>query len=70
MPQSSDELRAYWGGVEPRTAMEYLEDRGYRPGKNWSWIPPNGLTYDTMPERDYKAIQFLIEEWDYGGLAE
>ncbi len=70
MPQASDELRAYWGGTDPKPAIDHLYKRGYELTGDWNWVPPKGLNYANAPIRDWKAIDFLIQEWDYGGLTE
>ena len=67
MPQASDELRAYWGGADDAPAIEHLKSRGYVLTRRWTWIKPEGLE---PSKRDWCAIQFLAEEWDFGGLEE
>jgi hypothetical protein len=66
MPQASEELRSYWGGVDDEPAISHLEDAGFILTPHWTWIKPNP-DY-SLTERDRKAILFLIEEWDFGGL--
>lgn len=51
-----------------RTAIAYLEEKGYELTKDWLWKPPVGITYESMSEEEYRHIQYLIEEWDFGGL--
>jgi hypothetical protein len=68
MPQASDALRRYWGGADSTPAIAHLESRGYTLTAAWTWIPPGDLTYSTMPRRDFLAIKFLMDEWDFGGL--
>lgn len=68
MPQATDELRAYWGGVDDAPALRHLEARGFTLNGDWTWTPPPGLTWDTMTERDRLAVEFLVDEWDFGGL--
>lgn len=68
MPQASDEDRAKWGGhqgVGEDKAMEHLEGRGYKLLRSWNWRPPLGMA---MSQDDSEAMQFLIDEWDFGGL--
>jgi hypothetical protein len=69
MPQATDELRAYWGGVDDSPALEHLGRAGYILNRDWTWTPPKGVTLTNMPERDYFAMVFLIQEWDYGGIS-
>lgn len=70
MPQASDEDRAAWGtdgGVGEEKAMKHLADRGWRLTKDWRWVKPSP---DFKPgDDDIGAIQFLIDEWDFGGIA-
>lgn len=69
MPQASDEDRARWGGrdgIGEEKAMDYLESRGFRLTRQWHWIKPDG---HIMTDDDWGAINFLIDEWDFGGLA-
>lgn len=68
MPQASDELRAYWGGPDDATALAHLKKQGYTLNGDWTWSPPEGVTLETMPERDFLAIIFMRDEWDYGTL--
>ena len=65
MPQATPELREEWG-VDERLAVEWLEARGYRRTPQWSWIVPINVE---PTEKDFRAIDFLIQEWDFGGLA-
>ena len=46
-------------------AINFLQSRGYKLQRNWSWLMPVGKT---MPnEREEDAILYLIEEWDFDG---
>lgn len=64
MPQSTPERRKRWG-LDPANAETFLKDQGYRLARGWVWIIPEGQKLPTDDERD--AIQYLIEEWDFGG---
>jgi hypothetical protein len=66
MPQTSDDHRARWPGWDTE-AIAHLEGRGYVQTKDgtWQWIKPEGLT---PSERDLDAIDFLVMEFDWGGL--
>lgn len=71
MPQSSDdmhELMNYYFGdpVEDEGPIKFLEDRGYKLTQKWTWVPPEKEHHVTLKE--HLCIQFLIEEWDFGGL--
>lgn len=63
-PQASQELRDQWDGA--CHCLEYLNQRGWRLNRQRCWIPP---TKDCKPTRlEYSAIEYLVEEWDYGGI--
>lgn len=66
MPQATDELRAYWGGVDDTPAYEHLKRQGFIDHHDWTWTKPSP-DY-VLSERDWNAIEFLIDEWDWGGL--
>jgi hypothetical protein len=71
MPRAIDDLRAirrwsktgYVGAEEP---MRFLEHQGYVLTKLWGWRKPSPSHEVTAEEAD--AIQFLVDEWDFGGL--
>lgn len=65
MPQASKELRDEWPGWDTQ-AINHLRDRGYRLTRSADWVSPPGN--HEVTERDWSAIQYLIDEWDYGGL--
>lgn len=65
MPQASDEQRAEWGISEDR-AMRHLDERGFVLGRDWYWRKPSP-DY-VMTAKDWSAIDFLCDEWDFGGL--
>lgn len=64
MPQASPEQRAKWG-VMPDKAMDFLESRGFRLTHGWTWVKPHG---HKITEDEFQAVDFLIAEWDFGGL--
>lgn len=66
MPQASAELRAAWPEGDGQ-AIEHLEGRGYRLRRDWQW---DALGVEGYAEADASAIQYLIDEWDYGGIAD
>lgn len=66
MPQATEEQRAEWNGPDDSTAMKYLEDAGYKLARSWCWIKPSPK--HTPTEKEISAAQFLIDEWDYGGI--
>jgi hypothetical protein len=71
MPQASDEQRAAWGGMQgvgDDKALDHLQGRGFVLTRSWEWRKPSP-DY-VVDADDAGAINFLIDEWDYGGLAE
>lgn len=65
MPQANSELQRQWPGGD-REAIHYLQNRGYRLTGRWEWLLPHD---ETVPsDRDWSAIAYLIEEWDFGPL--
>jgi hypothetical protein len=70
MPQASEEMRAEWGGVAgvgDDKATHHLKMNGFVLTPQWEWQRPSP-DYEMTPD-DWGAINFLICEWDYGGLA-
>lgn len=81
MPSTSDDMteimKFYFGADdgEPGSNMDYkvqefLISRGYRltdDGK-WEWTPPK--PYHQVTLKEHLCIQYMIEEWDFGGVAE
>jgi hypothetical protein len=63
MPQTSDERRARWPGKDSE-ALSFLYSQGYEMTREWEWIPPKR----EPTEREIDAIDYLVEEWDYGGI--
>lgn len=66
MPQASEELRKEWDGPDEQTAIKYLKDRGYVLTDKWLWRKPHPDYKPTVKE--FSAMQFLFEEWDFGGI--
>ena len=70
MPQASEELRQLmmirFGGLGDGGPAEYLKERGFQLNPHsWTW----SLAEDReLTENELDAIQFLIEEWDYGSF--
>lgn len=65
MPSATPELQAKWPGMD-REAMQFLEAAGYTLTPGWEWIKPNPGHPPT--EREISAMQYLIDEWDFGGM--
>ncbi len=66
MPQATDELRAEWPGWDGE-AIAYLLERGWISSK-WCWRQPRHPHVVSL--REYSAIDYLIQEWDFGGIVE
>lgn len=65
MPQASSEQQAEWG-IDDGPVIKFLEAAGYRMTRTFFWVLP---TPDHVPtEKEYSAIDFLIDEWDFGGI--
>jgi hypothetical protein len=64
MPQTTPDRAARWPGMDSQ-AIDYLQSRGYRLLRNWSWLLPEGKA--RPDEREEDAILYLIEEWDFDG---
>jgi hypothetical protein len=59
-------LNREWNGPDDATAINFLRKQGYRRTRGWHWRLPKP---DHVPtEKELRAIQFLIEEWDWGGI--
>ena len=63
MPQAPEFLRKRWGLFET-AAERYLKSRGFILTRQWEWIAPDRK----LTEKELSAINFLILEWDYGGV--
>lgn len=65
MPTAPDYLRDEWGTDESQ-AITYLEGRGFKLTRDWLWKMP--VNRASLTQKEVSAIDFLIMEWDYGGL--
>ena len=61
MPQATKELRDEWG-IDPSKAVDHLEKKGFTIDSDFCIIDPEG--YEPT-EEDFRAIDFLIQEWDF-----
>lgn len=73
MPSASPELRArmqkrFGDPISDMGPMQFLESRGYALTRDWCWSKP-GLVLAEVPEDELECIQFLADEWDFGGIA-
>lgn len=62
------DIYAEWRFDPPtsKIAERYLSERGYALRPDWHWDRP--CPGFVMTERDWNAINYLIDEWKYGGL--
>jgi hypothetical protein len=71
MPTASDELRAEFldenGRHSDKAAIQHLESRNFKRVNSWWWKPPDNHIFT---KRDLDAVNYLVDEWDWGGLAE
>lgn len=68
MPQATDDLRQKWGGeggVGEDKAIDHLTKRGYILTPKGQWFKPINII---MTNDDIEAVEFLWQEWDYGGI--
>jgi hypothetical protein len=66
MPSASDELRAEWGGqdgIGEDKAMAFLKEKGWHLSETWYYNHPTG---HEPTEEEWRALDFLIQEWDFG----
>ena len=72
MPSATDELRGemqkmFGNEVDDFGPTKFLEDRGYTLNEEWNWVKPSP---DHIPLADELiCIYFLMQEWDFGGIA-
>lgn len=74
MPSGPPELHEYWSNKDPNSpgadtnAERHLRKNGFVLTGGWEWIHPTYKHIDEISDEDYKAISYLIMEWDYGGF--
>lgn len=74
MPQASDEQRhqmfEYFGDhIDDGPPRIYLQNQGYTLTPQWEWIPPSRVrTLGDISEKEARCIDFLVDEWDFGGV--
>ena len=69
MPQATDELRDRWGGeqgVGEDKAYNHLKARGFVFTRGGMIHPPSDYDHKTDTTDCEGAIDFLVDEWDYG----
>lgn len=65
MPSATDELRREWwpdGEGGDHKATDFLRSRGFVLTPAWEWFRREEPT-----EEESRAIDFMFQEWDYGG---
>jgi hypothetical protein len=67
MPQASPELAAEWPGFDAQ-AMAHLRASGFKLRDDWTWKLPRS-DYQSTPT-DISAVNYLMDEWDFGGVEE
>ena len=63
MPQAKQALRDEW--QDDASAISYLEQGGYILTEQWFWLKRDDWK---TTDRDLRAIDYLIQEWDFGGI--
>lgn len=72
MPSTSQEmtdLMTKWFGEydHDNKAIKFLESHGYKLLRGWVWDLP--CDSHTISCYEYACIKYLMEEWDFGGIA-
>jgi hypothetical protein len=75
MPQADDKLRAkmkvmFGSEIDEQGPIKFLTDAGFTLGKDWTWSKPGVTELWELAPDEFACIQFLVDEWDFGGLAE
>ncbi len=65
MPAAADQLRRRWRGPDSYFAQTFLVSHGYILLRTHEWRPPAN---HEPTEEELSAIEFLVREWDFGGL--
>ena len=74
MPQASDRLQRRMGELfgsdtGDEGPIKFLETAGYTLNRDWTWVPKAGVKeLWEMTQDELACLQFLVEEWDFGGL--
>jgi len=69
MPSGPPELHEYWCSKSQDggdfAAIKHLRSRGLTLTDRWEWRKPPEFEFS---EEDYRAINYLMWEWDFGGI--
>lgn len=72
MPSASEEdrdlMRKWFGSIDDYGPRQLLKSHGFFLTEGWEWVLPT-LTH-RVSEIELACMWFLMDEWDYGGLAE
>lgn len=76
MPSGPPELHEFWSnfnehGYADTNAKRYLVSQGYKEGdgeNRWEWFRPS-LDHEPT-ELEISAINYLMWEWDWGGICD
>lgn len=70
MPSSTDDLKLkmckWFGDMDLIGPQAFLEAHGYVLNRKYGWDKPTPS--HTVSEYEADCLEFLIEEWDYGGI--
>ena len=73
MPQCSSSLQDIISNYFPGDfvsydfkCIEFLKNRGYILTKAWCWVKP--VPSHSINDEEFNCLQFLIDEWDFGGI--
>lgn len=71
MPQASknqrDRMLKWFGSeIDENAPIKFLESRGYKLRCDWLWEKP--VPSHTVSDEEFHCLQFLIDEWDFGGI--
>lgn len=75
MPSASNELhnemqRLFGNPIDDNEPIEFLRAAGYVLLRGFTWQGKPGVTdYSQMTQDEYTCLLFLVQEWDFGGLA-
>lgn len=75
MPNASPDLRAkmdtlFGDEIDSSGPISFLEKAGYRLSQDWTWGKSGVTELWQMQADEFACLQFLVDEWDFGGLEE
>lgn len=72
MPQASAELdkwaRDKFGGIDDAPVIAFLKGEGFTLTRGWEWKKAGITEWNQLTDDQKCAINFLVGEWDFGGL--